>query len=243
MKNIKINKSDNRILVKGNKYLYLGFNQWNYDDIIKINPDRKFKKKIHIFITRITDLNEYLIKSLCFIANNFENYKVIFHTPYECKDIQKVLVKKIIPELVVDHKLKYDTYIEKNGPKFLISEKLGYELVVNYNGDHVQTSINLLYTYTDALCIDDETWNPARKEYPELFKDELIADFKRYYPQFAESFDNDDDIWDYMMGTGEWVGKPKVDAKATLIIPESFNKEEAEDYVRTKIQKVFKGVD
>lgn len=178
----------------------------NINDInisIADNFKDKINQRIHIFITTHQCID--ILKSLIKICNKA---KIFIHVPYHVKDIKKYL------DIELEDFPNVKVFLERKGPSFSINEYTHgfyYKMMLDviYNEDEVLMSINLHRTsfqsYFISHCKHGAIKTNLQKEYPELYRDEIIQNFKDETPKgILKSFKDDNDIWNYIMNNNEW---------------------------------------
>lgn len=168
----------------------------------------KSNQVIHIFLLDFKRINN--VES---IINLYPKAKIVIHIPYQVKDI-----KKYLDSLNIDtfKNKNVKIFVERKGPSFCMAEiTKGYykkiELVVKYEDDGVSTMISFHNTdYPNNKIVYPGGEGGAirtflQRDNPDLFKDEIVKNFKSSCPSgILKSFKNDDEIWDYVMQQGIW---------------------------------------
>ena len=107
-------------------------------------------------------------------------------------------------------------WCETKGPVFEIPGESFHVLNIIYDKDGVRPCIEYRRVHNnDPFAAYDCARNISNNMgpfdtmpkviAPELFKDQLLAKFKKECPPgILSSFSGDDDIWDYMLNNGEW---------------------------------------
>lgn len=159
----------------------------------------------HFFVSSIKQVNNDL-KDLVGRAQNYAR-KVIIHIPKSLDDV-RVAVKLLLGE-----ELKYKIVVERFGPVFSLENPRmkDWLLRIRYEKGSIATSIDLMSKGIDTLSYhsgmdhDSPVGNIIRQLHPAMFKDKIIKQFKSVTPDgILKSFKSDDDIWDYIMQSGEW---------------------------------------
>lgn len=148
-----------------------------------------------------------------FITETPKSSRVIIHIPKPFKDWKRYLENKLEKEGINLKENKAKIIIDKLEPiKFVVEGPyhertrfiVGYEKI----GNKINLSAYIQNSQFDFYCNEfsyNYLWNPARKDNPELFRDDIIKDFRKNNPKnIVSTFRDDNDIWDYIMQQGEW---------------------------------------
>lgn len=178
-------------------------------------------QRIHLFISKYdNDVNENVIYILEHFATKC---KITIHIPKIVKDL-KVVIEEDIKKFKDIHKVEFlncKVFAESKGPSFQIHNKfwrcfndgLNDKIIIVYDNDGIHVSYSLFdikyssyfYKTTKEHEKPGAIRSKPQKEHPELFKDLIIKQFKESTPEgILKSFKSDDDIWDYILGNGEW---------------------------------------
>jgi len=171
----------------------------NYLDKLIDYLDGKSNHKIHLFLVSPYMINEKVnsLIRLCCPRN-----KLIIHIPAYVEDMY----------IVAKHYFKNVPYVrifkEKDGPKFLLKQLEyphgDYYLKIHYTNTGIYANVEMFETKYDSYFAgykqDGAITNSAQAEYPELFKERIIAGFKSSTPEgILKSFKDDEDIWSFII--------------------------------------------
>lgn len=192
-----------------------------YKNIIISDNTILENQKIHLFICKYdSKVNE----SIIYILKHFSaGCKIVIHIPKLTKDL-KITLENDIEEFVRINKIEYPVckiITERSGPSFKVHGKNWsfvndsitdiVNIVYSNKGIHISYSIFDVkysnYTYHE-LRISKKPGavrTKPQRDNPELFKDLIIKQFKEATPDgILKAFKNDNEIWDYILGNGEW---------------------------------------
>lgn len=158
-------------------------------------------QNFHLFITDKDLITEDMRKMVSEISIS---RKVTIHIPKPIEDI-KILIDEMLDGI------KCVILIEKKGVEFSYYDtntKSNYDLEFIYEDDKINISFKFIDFYYENYFIN-KTYrgitNKVMRERPEIFKDKIIKNFKNETPKgILENFDNDEDIWDYILSQGKW---------------------------------------
>lgn len=171
---------------------------------------KKPNQKVHIFISGTKgDVIPNLPAFIAFLMRYPETpTTIVIHVPkkvpllYEMTDL---VLKGIEP------KLKYKLIRESKFVSFRTHWPVFLD--VAFTDSEIVTNINLRrYTYpktakTDknGKCICGPLCDPTMSGNIQMFKPQIIETFKKSTPDgILKAFNNDDEIWDYIIQNGEW---------------------------------------
>lgn len=178
-------------------------------------------QRIHLFISKYS---KEINKCIIYILKHFAfSCKITIHIPKNVKDL-KVVIEECLKEFKTTHGIEYlncKVFIESKGPSFKIHNKFcgcfndglndEVDIIYGKKGIHINYSLldaeysNYFYKGIRGCNKPGAIRTKPQKEYPELFKDLIIKQFKESTPEgILKSFKSDDDIWDYILGNGEW---------------------------------------
>lgn len=205
----------------------------NNKDAMVIVENMKPYYKIHVLITLWKRWDPDITYSMMAIldAAKEKQAKVYIHVPKMCKDLIKVIDQDL--NLYDNYRIVIDngdgTRITINGESFNGFTVKGPQML----SFEVNRHAVVIKLYIHTLLFDCEgEWTHIlsksfipkneyehegvfssvyRKEDPELFKEDIINDFKKATPRgILKSFENDEDIWDYVMMQNSWVSLVKM---------------------------------
>lgn len=208
-------------------------------DVASLVNNINSRQKIHIFITNWDE--DALINILtCLDCAVSTISKVYIHIPKICSDLKKIIINeidnkykyKILIEgnnatkfstergiyrkcrrecIISDVPLTSDATLSIDVQNFnLVAELNMLTFNEGHNGIWKINLVNLPIHKSD-FNREGVFSSKYRTENPDLFRDEIIKDFKRKTPKgIINSFINDDDIWDYIMEKNEWENTVKM---------------------------------
>lgn len=180
----------------GNIHILFNLNASNTK--IFSDMDNTGSENVHLFINDYGMIEHGILKE--FISNIPPLYKFTIHVPKQVKDL-KILIERLLPE-----NSYCKVIVERKGPTFKIPGKSGYMLNIVDDSYGVTASIPIISMNHLNYKLRGDIFNSIPKtEYPILYKKEMIKQFKKITPVgILKNFNNDEDIWDYIMMQGEW---------------------------------------
>lgn len=198
-----------------NNHIFIQPSESNIDLISSIV--QKDQQHIHVF-----ELYPETIKNIItmMVDKLSTKSKLIIHIPHEFKDYKRLIESwvgdnnknwKVIPE---GKEIKFSFSRDKRLIKLTFSNQHGMMRL----GVHLEIlSFDLPENKYFDMVLGRKNEGAIRtipqRNNPELYRDVIIKNFKRSTPDgILKTFNDDDDIWDYIKQTGEWA-VDKVDNK------------------------------
>ena len=199
-----------------NIHILINVSESNYYHLENV-VGNKMNQVFHIFVTEFND-NKPLIR---LIKRYGTSAKIIIHVPYKLSDLKKTIDMDIKNALYNvynknDPEEKYKIIVERKNVSFAVNDLNQMMIDVDFDKKMIKLSIRLYeeefssYFYKGINMSHHKSGTGAirtmpQMKFPELFKDKIIKQFKESTPDgILKSFKNDNDIWDYIMGNGEW---------------------------------------
>lgn len=197
----------------GNIHILVDANMSNTDEIPELKGMGRYKNGMqnqvfHIFITDRGIVSNGYYHNTTYLEEMFKSLdsakKVVVHIPERIGDV-KLLVDEMAECF---HKVR--VVKEKVGPKFRLQKALHDQMIeVKYEDDGIVIPYaEIEEKYKDYFLNDSSDGvitNTVMQERPELFKERIVERFKQICPPgVLQTFKDDDDIFDYVTGGGEW---------------------------------------
>lgn len=205
----------------------------NNKDAMTLIENMKPYYKIHIVLTLWKRWDPDITYSMMLILDEAKTKKakVYIHIPKMCKDLIKIIDQdledydnyKIIIEgdsatnIAIHAESFCDIYVKEVQTLSIIIYEHTVEVLLHLYTNVAGCEGVWIHTLNISSIPKNEYEHEGifssvyRKEYPELFKEEMIKDFKKVTPRaLLKAFKDDEDIWDYIMTQNSWEASVKV---------------------------------
>lgn len=208
-------KIDGGYIKIGNIHVLIGIDSKSIINIKAIEDVSN--QNVHIFLTSPDDINDDFREIVKVVSMFMDDTRLTVHIPRFIRDTKPLIDIKQFVTIDGRKVHPYCTLVcESKGPSFRIpgTDKM---LDITYTKKGVMAAVRVYdkqYTGYKVRGCDQNSKDPKargavnsipRMNNPEMFKNEIIKSFKESCPDgILSSFRNDDDIWEYIMGEGEW---------------------------------------
>lgn len=174
---------------------------------------------IHIFELYPVSITN-LLSAIC--ASVHQKTKIFIHIPHMLKDFVRLVEPNID---TLDRKVKFITerkeivfkYYEYFYPKYF-KISFGKDYWNYYIHIHEEVKTYGLSTSQYFISDDNSIRTKPQRNYPELFKDDIIKNFRKSNPKgIVETFKDNEDIWNFLIENGV-ISIDKEDDRTTELI-------------------------